>query len=482
MLWPLLGILPSLFFHINHIYEWGTQCLIQAGGTFHFKGVCIGRAHGIMTSNPSNIEYMLSTNCTNFHKGHSYRERFHDLLGNGIFNSEGESWKIQRRLALSEMYSTAFSHHSFETMTTLVHHKLLKLLQHKLVNSGNTPFDLQDILLRFTFDNISIAAMGVDPGCLAIDLPQIPLAKAFEEATELTLFRFLLPPFVWKPLRFLGLGYEKRLRRAIRLVHDFADEIVADRSRELEDRGNLENFSDLLSKSLENHHHHQNPHVSHRDFFVSFILAGRDTSSIALAWFFWLIHTNPQVQNRILTELTDIRNDGDDDEGKDPRNDVVFSEEELKRMVYLQAAISESLRLYPPVPIDFKQVIEDDVFPDGTGVKKGGWVIYSIYSMARLESIWGKDCLEFKPERWIKDGKLVSDHSQFKFPVFNAGPRLCVGKKFAYMQMKMVAAAILLRYEVGVVDGHEVAPKFTTTLYMKNGLLVTLKPRFLSLA
>lgn len=102
--------------------------------------------------------------------------------------------------------------------------------------------------------------------------------------------------------------------------------------------------------------------------------------------------------------------------------------------------------------------------------------------MARSESIWGKDCLEFKPERWIKDGKLVSDHSQFKYAVFNAGHRLCVGKEFAYMQMKMVAAAILLRYEVNVVNGHEVLPKLTTTLYMKNGSLVTLKPRLLGIA
>jgi len=59
--------------------------------------------------------------------------------------------------------------------------------------------------------------------------------------------------------------------------------------------------------------------------------------------------------------------------------------------------------------------------------------------------------------------------------VFNAGPRLCLGKKFAYMQMKMVAASILLRYEVMVVEGHEVEPKLTTTLYMKHGLLVTLE-------
>lgn len=70
--------------------------------------------------------------------------------------------------------------------------------------------------------------------------------------------------------------------------------------------------------------------------------------------------------------------------------------------------------------------------------------------------------------------------NQFKYAVFNGGPRMCIGKKFAYMQMKMVAASILLRYSVQVVEGHRVSPKVTTTLYMKDGLLVTLKPRWLN--
>ncbi|WOL12800.1 Cytochrome P450 [Canna indica] len=112
-------------------------------------------------------------------------------------------------------------------------------------------------------------------------------------------------------------------------------------------------------------------------------------------------------------------------------DDVVFTVDDLKRMEYLQAAISKSMQLYPSVPIEFKEALEDNVFPDGTVVKKGARVIYSIYSMARMESISGKDCREFRPERRIKDGVSVTE-SQFKYSVFNAEPRLCIGKKFVY--------------------------------------------------
>ncbi|MBA0556556.1 hypothetical protein Golob_026645 [Gossypium lobatum] len=99
--------------------------------------------------------------------------------------------------------------------------------------------------------------------------------------------------------------------------------------------------------------------------------------------------------------------------------------------------------------------------------------------MIRMESIWGKDCLELKPERWIKDGTFVSAN-QFKYPVFNAGPRRCLGKNFSYTQMKMVAVSVLLMYSVKGVEGHSVGPKLTTTLYMKNGLMVTLRPRLVN--
>lgn len=122
------------------------------------------------------------------------------------------------------------------------------------------------------------------------------------------------------------------------------------------------------------------------------------------------------------------------------------------------------------------QVVEDDVFPDGTVLKKGTKVIYSIFSMGRMQSIWGKDCRAYRPERWLKDGRFISEPA-YKFTAFNGGPRLCLGKDFAYYQMKFVAASILRRYRVKVAEGHPVAPKLALTMYMKYGLKVTLTRR-----
>lgn len=120
--------------------------------------------------------------------------------------------------------------------------------------------------------------------------------------------------------------------------------------------------------------------------------------------------------------------------------------------------------------------MEDDVFPDGTILKKGTKIIYAIYAMGRMEAIWGKDCREFKPERWMRDGRFMSE-SAYRFTAFNGGPRLCLGKDFAYYQMKYVAASIMSRYRVAVVTGHSVEPKLALTFYMKNGLKVNLIKR-----
>ena len=118
---------------------------------------------------------------------------------------------------------------------------------------------------------------------------------------------------------------------------------------------------------------------------------------------------------------------------------VVFSYEELREMQYLHAAVCESLRLYPPVPINSKAALEDDVLPGGRYVGKGWTVDYSKYVMGRMKSIWGEDCEEFKPERWLKNGEFVGEDA-YKFAAFNAGPRICLGKEMAFIQMKSIVA------------------------------------------
>lgn len=98
-----------------------------------------------------------------------------------------------------------------------------------------------------------------------------------------------------------------------------------------------------------------------RDICVNFILAGRDTSSVALAWFFWLLSKNPEVEEKVVEELRRIAKERRMHGGADG-DELVLRPEEVKKMEYLQAALSEALRLYPSVPVDHKEVYISSAF------------------------------------------------------------------------------------------------------------------------
>ncbi|KAA8528920.1 hypothetical protein F0562_033592 [Nyssa sinensis] len=443
--WPFLGMLPSLLVGLQvDMYEWISSVLCRQNGTFVFKGPWFTNLNCVVTSDPRNLEHLLKTKFPNFPKGEYFRNTVQDLLGNGIFNADDEIWQRQRKTASIEFHSAKFRNLTTESLLELVH----------------SPF-------------------GVDPGCLSLGLPEIPFAQAFEAATEATVTRFVTPTLIWKAMRHLNLGTEKKLKESIKGVDQFADEVIRTRKKELslqsEDK---KQRSDLLTIFMGLKDERGQPFSDKflRDICVNFILAGRDTSSVALSWFFWLLNRNPAVEERILAEICGIVGEREGGNKRENESPLIFRPEEVKKMAYLQAALSEALRLYPSVPVDHKEVVEDDVFPDGTVLKKGTKVVYAIYAMGRMEGIWGKDCREFKPERWLRDGRFMSE-SAYKFTAFNGGPRLCLGKDFAYYQMKFAAASILYRYHVKVVENHPVIPKLALTMYMKYGLKVKLYRR-----
>jgi len=242
-----------------------------------------------------------------------------------------------------------------ESLFELVHKRLLPLLE-SCVNKSRV-IDLQDILLRLTFDNVCMIAFGVDPGCSQPHLPEIPFATAFEDATETSMRRFITPVWMWKFMRYLDVGAEKRLRESIEKVDEFAESVIRTRKKEL---ALQHEKSDLLTVFMrlkdENGMAYSDRFL--RDICVNFILAGRDTSSVALSWFFWLLHKNPKVEERILAEICRVvmRHREGLKKEEVAGNCIAFRPEEIKKMDYLHAALSEALRLYPSVPVDHKEV------------------------------------------------------------------------------------------------------------------------------
>lgn len=159
------------------------------------------------------------------------------------------------------------------------------------------------------------------------------------------------------------MGMEKKLKLSIKAVDEFAENVIRTRKRELSAAAQpqAENQrSDLLTVFMRLRDEQGRPFSDKflRDICVNFILAGRDTSSVALTWFFWLLDQNPDVEEKILAEICRIVGEREEAQTGELRFDsLVFKPEEIKKMEYLHAAISEALRLYPSVPVDHKEVI-----------------------------------------------------------------------------------------------------------------------------
>lgn len=475
-IWPIMGMLPSVFLHVNDIYDWVTQVLTDCGGTLEFKPPWLANMFSFVTTDPKSIEYILKTKFRSFPKGSYYKCIFDDLLGQGILNTDGEQWAWGRKTMSSFLHSPALKNHMIATIDKSIHCKLLAELE-EAARSGSA-IDLQEILIRFALDNLCTVGLGVDLCSLNPPGRDVEIAKAFEEAMDATISRFIIPYSIWKTMRFLGVGTERKLKASLQTIDEFAAEAIRIRRKEmLQDHQNVER-RDMLSNlmMLRGDGDHLLSDKVIRDMCINFVLAGRDTTAIALSWFFWLLIQHPNVEENILSELRQIvviRRRGSNPTSCSFKG---FTLEEVKEMQYLHAALSETLRLYPSLPINYKEVIEDEVLPNGARLKKGTNLIFPIYSMGRTENIWGKDCMEFKPERWLREGVFVPEGG-YKYPVFNAGPRVCLGKDFAYLLMKWVAASLVYRYRLKLAKEVMVEPKLGITLCLKNGLPVTLHPR-----
>lgn len=462
--YPIFGSAFSLAANFHRRVQW-TSDILQ---TIPSSTFVLHRAFGsrqVFTAQPAVVQHILKTNFPCYGKGFTFYQSINDLLGDGIFTVDGDAWKFQRQISSHE-FNTKSLRKFVETVVDVeLSDRLLPVLSEASLNQ-TTILDFQDILQRFTFDNICMIAFGYDPEYLLPSLPEAPFVKAFDESTRLSIERLnAVIPLLWKVKKVLNIGSERRLKEAVAEVRGLATKIVREKKKVLGEKSALESV-DLLSRFLNSGHSDESFVV---DIVISFILAGRDTTSAALTWFFWLLSKHTHVENEILKEIT----------GKSE----TVGYDEVKDMVYTHAALCESMRLYPPVAVDTKLAAHEDVLPDGTLVKKGWRVTYHVYAMGRSEKIWGPDWAEFRPERWLSQDEVGKwsfiGIDYYSYPVFQAGPRVCIGKEMAFLQMKRVVAGIMGRFRIVPAMDEGIEPEYTAhiTSLMKGGFPVKIEMR-----
>lgn len=437
---PVAGTVFTQLLHFNRVHHYMTN-LAGKYKTYRLRAPFRSE---IYTVDPVNVEYILKTNFENYGKGDHNYDNLSGLLGDGIFTVDGHKWRQQRKVSSYE-----FSTKVLRDFSSVIFRKNVAKLANIVSEAAksNQSMDIQDLFMKSTLDSIFKVGFGVELDSMCGSNEEgVKFTSAFDDASALTLWRYV--DVFWKIKRFLNIGSEAALKKNVKVVNDFVYKLI---NKKIELMRNSKEVSslkkdDILSRFLQVT---ENDPTYLRDIILNFVIAGKDTTATALSWFIYMLCKHPAVQNKIAQEVreaTKVKENTDFAEFA-----ASINEEALEKMNYLHAAISETLRLYPSVPVDGKICFSDDTLPDGFNVSKGDMVAYQPYAMGRMKFIWGDDAEEYKPERWLKDG-VFQQESPFKFTAFQAGPRICLGKEFAYRQMKIFAAVLVASFTFKLAD------------------------------
>jgi len=193
-----------------------------------------------------------------------------------------------------------------------------------------------------------------------------------------------------------------------------------------------------------------------RDVVLNFVIAGRDTTACTLSWMFFILATHPQIQHKVQQEI-------DEKLGHLDRNPTV-QDVSASELPYLHGLLYETLRMFPPVPVDGKEAVADDVLPNGQVIPKHAALTFMVYAMGRDPNVY-PDPEVVEPERWIP----FKEPSPFEFPVFQAGPRICLGMNMALFEAKIAALTLLRKFSFTMAPGE--AEKVT---YLPTALTMSL--------
>ncbi|KAL9385567.1 hypothetical protein Peur_022577 [Populus x canadensis] len=460
---PVNGTVFGQLFYFNRLYDHQTEV---ARKQKTFRLLAPGQSE-LYTTDIRNIEHVLKTKFDKYTKGKYNQDIVTDLFGKGIFAVDGHKWRQQRKLASFEFSTRVLRDFSCSVFRRNAA-KLVRVVSETAI--ADQIFDMQDTLMRCTLDSIFKVGFGVELNCLeGSNKEGTEFMKAFDDSNSLVYRRYVDP--LWKLKRYFNICSEASLKKNIKIIDDFVTKLIGTK-RKLQAEERLYNDKeDILSRFLvESKKDPEQMNDKYlRDIILNFMIAGKDTSANTLSWFFYMLCKNPLIQEKVAQEVRDVTSSQDD---------VVNVEEfianitdtTLEQMHYLHAALTETLRLYPAVPVDGRCAEVDDILPDGFRMKKGDGLYYMAYAMGRMPYIWGEDAEDFRPERWLNNG-IFQPESPFKFIAFHAGPRICLGKDFAYRQMKILSIALLRFFRFKLADDtRKITYRTMFTLHIEGSL------------
>ncbi len=381
-----------------------------------------------LLSHPDLVEEVLVTKNKHFIKHFALRQT-RRTLGNGLLTSEGEFWRGQRRLAQPAFHRERLAGYA-ASMVGLT----LRMLDGW---ADGRSLDLQDAMMRVTLQIVAKTLFDADVGA------EVAEASAAME-TLMDGFTRRVNQLVKLPESW-PTPANRRMNRAADRLDAILYRVIAERRASGEDRGDL--LSMLLAAQDEESGRRMTD-AQLRDEAMTLFMAGHETTANTLAWAFHLLAGAPDAEAALHREIDEVLGD---------RPPTI---EDLPRLKYADAVVTESLRVMPTVWLLGREAIEPCEVggypvPVGMTLYMSQWVVHR-------DPRFFDEPTRFLPGRWL-DGLARRIHRYAYFP-YGGGPRLCIGHQFAQMEAVLLLATIARRYRLAMAPGAVVTAIPTMTL------------------
>jgi cytochrome P450 len=427
--WPLVGHLidvardPLGFF---------TAC---ASGYGDVVALRFGSWPMLLLSSPDHVEQVLVKEHHNFIKVRFFWRQVTAIFGNGLVTSEGEFWRRQRRLAAPAFSGQRLTRHAAAMVA----------YTERMLDGWSTgqPRELHADMMALT---LHIAAKTLFNTEVEEDVTEIDNAVTAltDEIASRVARPFVIPDAVPLPGHI-------RYRRGLRRIEQVVARMINER------RSRLDNMGDLLSTFMLARDENGEPMSDRqlRDEVVTLLLAGHETTALALSWTWYLITSHPEVQDELASEADQVL------AGR------AATVEDLPRLGCAERVVTEALRLYPPAWVIGREAVQDCLIGGypvmaGTALYMSPWVI-------QRDPRFFDNPSEFRPERWVG---LADQLPRFAYFPFGGGPRVCIGNRFAMMEAVLILVTMIQRVRLARQQDRTVTPLPSITLRPRGGVWV----------
>ncbi|XP_036961177.1 cytochrome P450 3A27-like [Acanthopagrus latus] len=424
--WPFIG---TFLEYTKGVHNFDTECYQKYGKTW---GLYDGRQPVLAIMDTAMIKTILVKEC---YSVFTNRRDFglNGPLRDAVSVLEDEEWKRIRSVLspsftsgrLKEMYSIMLQNSG----------NLMRSLQKKV--EVDEVIEVKEVFGPYSMDVVTSTAFSVDID--SINHPSDPFVANIKKMVK---FNFLNPLLVFAVLFPFTLPFFEKLNvsffpaQVLDFFYSFLKQIKSDRN-ESQHKSRVD-FMQLMVEAQISEGNHTDPNstkgLTDNEILsqaMIFIFAGYETSSSTLGFTSYLLATNPEIQKILQQEIDKTF----PDKGK-------LTYEALMQMEYIEMVINESMRLYP-IANRLERVSKASVEINGLTIPKGTVAMVPIYTLHRDPSLWPEPDA-FKPERFSKENKGNID--PYAFLPFGAGPRNCIGMRFALLMMKLALVEILQRF------------------------------------